>query len=170
MAVIKIKGVFYVENINKDKIEELVSRFRTIQEFLEHTRIANSVLVNIRNGGKVTISTIDKLLGAFDDITAADIINDFKEEDYIRFDIDLNKYTPTDADLKDCEELIKAYSRTINENTRLMGVEKHKRVMNLVKRLILESQYYGVILEKMGKSVTLIKTVESIRNQGDKKR
>lgn len=169
MAVKRIKGVFYVDNINIEKVEELVSRFDTIQEFLAHARLANSVLVNIRNDGKVTMSTIDKLLSAFDELEPKDLILDYKEEDYFKFDIDLTKYRPTDSDLKDSEHLMQAYSRTIKEHLRLLNVEKREKILRLLKRLMLESQYYGVLLEKMGKSVYLIKNIEEIRNKGDKK-
>ncbi len=167
MSITKIKGHIYVDNLNVDLIESLIGSYKTNQEFLKEIGFSDIVLINIRHGGKVRIETIDKFLALFPELEPRDLILDYNEEQFNHFDIDLSKYKPKQEDLDDCEKAIKAIVHSINSINEALGLEKKNKVYYLLKRLVLEANYYGVLLEKMNRSTKVIKAIEKVRNNND---
>lgn len=164
MAITKIKGHIYVSDLNIDLIHELVNSFKTHQEFLKAVGFSDIVLINIRNGGKVRIDTIYKLMTLFPELQPKQLINDFSEDEFAYFDIDLKKYKPIVSDLEDTEYIIRSLVKTVKIKTEVLGLEKQSCLINLLKRIVLESNYYGIMLEKMNRSAKVINTIEKIRN------
>lgn len=162
--ITKIKGHVYVSNLNTELIQELVDSYKTNQDFLKAVGFSDIVLINIRNGGKVRIETIYKLMSLFPYLEPHHIIKDFCEDEYVYFDIDLKKYKPVASDLNDTEKIISSIVKTIKIKTECLGLEKQNSLINLMKRLVLEANYYGIMLEKMNKSAKVINTIEKIRN------
>jgi len=157
-------GKIVVSNIDVETVEELVSQFPTTEHFLKEVGISYIVLQNIRNKGNVKISTIEKILNKFPNLKPQDLILDFKKEDYEYFNIDLDKYKPTNEDIIDVVDYINANQRTISTQLECLGVEKKNRIMFLIKRLVIEAAYWGVLLEKMNKSYKIINYVNKVRN------
>ena len=165
MAITKVRGKLYVTNINVPLFEALVEGHRTIGEFLSAVGFTYKAYKNIKEGGLVTLDTVYKILSLYPEIEPYDLILDFNEKDFVHFDIDLKKHTPTERDLKECENLIRDIVRTLRIHTERLGVEKQSNVMNLIKRLNLEVTYYGIILEKLNKSAKTISAVRDIRSK-----
>ena len=107
-------------------------------------------------------------LNRFYNLKPQDLILDFKKDDYMYFNIDLTKFKPTQEDITDSVEYLNANQRTIKMLCKDLGLEKVSRIMMLVKRLIMEAAYYGIMLEKMNNSVKIIDYINKMRNKGEK--
>jgi len=166
--IYKHKGKLLVSNLNVNLIEELVATYPTVDHFLKDIGISYIVLQHIRNGGSVKVSTIEKILNRFYNLKPQDLIRDFKKDDYMYFNIDLTKFKPTQEDVADCVEYLNANQRTIMLLCKELNLEKATRIMTLVKRLVMEAAYYGIMLEKMNNSVKVIDYINKMRNKGER--
>jgi hypothetical protein len=166
--IYKHKGKLLVSNLNIELIEQLILEYPTVEHFLKDVGISYIVLQNIRNGGSVKLSTIEKLLNRFYNLRPQDLIQDFKKDDYMYFNIDLTKFKPTQEDVADSVEYLQANQRTIHTLCQGLAPDKVSRIMMLIKRLVMEAAYYGIMLEKMNKSIKVIDYINKTRNKGDK--
>lgn len=166
--IYKHKGKLLVSNLNVALIEEMVTDYPTVDHFLKDVGISYIVLQHIRNGGSVKLKTIERILNRFYNLKPQDLILDFKKDDYMYFNIDLTRFKPTQEDVADSVEYLNANQRTIKLLCDELSSEKSTRIMMLVKRLVMEAAYYGILLEKMNNSVKIIDYINKMRNKGEK--
>lgn len=156
------------KSFNYNTLEEAIKDTKFEDRLFAKLRMSKKQLIRIQKKQEpVSYQTLVRLVKTYPQYTIKDFILDYTEEEYEDLDLDLGNYVPTIEELKDLQQecnLRKETIRSILKNS-TMCVEKQTKIMYQIERLMLNEQYFGIMLNLCGLSYKVTEKLEKLRKE-----
>lgn len=156
------------KSFNYKTLEDAVKETKFEDRLFAKLRMSKQQLQKIQKKQEpVSYQTLIRLVKVYPKYTIKDFLLDYTEEEYDDLDLDLGMYMPTIKELKELQQECNLRKETIRSILKgsTMCIEKQEKIMYQVERLMLDEQYFGIMLNLCGLSYKVTEKLEKLRKE-----